>query len=61
MSIRYSLLGLLLILLLIGGCAPKKVVEEVASDCQASDLDVWVNDGSMDVVWKSDCSNNNHC
>ncbi|MBU8934538.1 MAG: hypothetical protein KOO62_11090 [candidate division Zixibacteria bacterium] len=47
---------LILALLFAGGCGPKRITEETTSGCVPNDVRVDVNDGTMIVSFKEDCS-----
>ena len=51
----YLLIILVFLTVLLIGCAPEKVSEEVPRDCFPYDLDVEVNDHLMIVSWKTNC------
>lgn len=47
---------IVLIAVVVTGCGTKKVAEEVPTTaCQPEDIEVAVNDGSMDVYWQDNC------
>lgn len=59
MLLRYTIAFSLILLIAFSGCAPKKeIAQEIKTDCKPVNLDVSVNDGSMEVAWNNSCKQN---